>query len=413
MRTWMIIAIFTTHAALGQVPVNNNWWSAANVGGAVSASAGINVTSSKFTNQFARGLLLSEHLDNGSKKSQYGNLNAQGLNRVGMDYEVSLAGSHRIGQSPHQVVWKVSDAAHLDAAVDRDLYGLAFYGNQRYAGDTISIGGSEAFGMRYQKIGLGWNYIISEHTRTHVMLNYVNGEQLVEVQFERARLYTSNLGDTLDVDVLGTYRQSDSGQVGFASPNGAGLSIDLGFVTTFQAKSSEWVFQAAVYDLGMVQWGGRTIEVSADTIVNWTGVALPDLEGVDSEFTTQLEDSVNHLVDGVSKNQTHNTWLAGTAAISLMQSKSKGIEFGGGAAVRWQANYAPFSYLVGGYQFSQAIGASMQVGYGGYGTIQAGINFDARFEHFLVELQLANLEAWAVPSRFGGASGRLNLQYVF
>ena len=53
----------------------------------------------------------------------------------------------------------------------KDLYGLAFYGNERYIGDTMDMSGSSASLTSYQKVGFG---LIHPTSKSSVTFNVYN-----------------------------------------------------------------------------------------------------------------------------------------------------------------------------------------------------------------------------------------------
>ena len=183
--------------------------------------------------------------------------------------------------------------------------------------------------------------------------------------------------------------------------------------TRLSAGNSEWDLSFDVVDLGRVFWQPRTIVSEIDTLVNWTGVGLPEVDEIDDTFTKNLSDSLSGSVNGLIGKSRYQNWLPGAFHTQILQSRPQGAEWGGGAVVRWHAGYNPFAYLLGGYQFNKFIDCHAVLGYGGFGDVQFGLQAKAMFDHLQAGLSIQNLEGWILPKSHLGASGRLSIQYLF
>ena len=409
----VIFLLSLMHNAYAQKPVNHNWWVGSDQRSFIMLNAGINATSADFSNRFVEELVLSDQLTQETIGNEIKALNSS-KNSVGLDYEMAVQGAWNVKYSSHSLLFKIADVAHLDANIPKNITKLVFKGNKSYAGDTLDFSGLSAMGMRYQQMAIGWQYQPTPSSAVFALVSYINGEQYVEGDFERSWLYTSVLGDTLSTSLNGGFSLSDTGRSGFAVNNGSGAAIDLGFHMQFEAEESTWDFDFAINNLGMIQWSKKTLNVNLDSNYTWRGIEIEDITNVNGQFAeNELADSLSGgVIENINK-QKKNVWLPGAIHAELLQRRDAGFETGGGWVMRWNANFNPFVYLKNGYRFNDHIATHLSFGYGGYGTVQAGLSGSFEWSHFAANLELRNMEALILPGRFAGGSGVVNVRYLF
>ena len=399
--------------AAAQKPINYNWWIGTESKSFVMINTGLNFTSADFSNRFAGQLLLTDQLTTDAIDSELKALNPT-KNTIGFDSEIAIQGAWNLKSSSYSWLFKLGEVAHLNANIPKNTTKLIFKGNKSYAGDTLDFSGINVMGVRYQQIAVGWQYQPKPNSAFFVLLSYINGEQYFEADLERSWLYTSKLGDTLSTSIKGAGSISDTGRMGLGVNNGSGAAIDLCFHTQFGGEESIWDFDFAVNNLGMIQWTDKTLSIDVDSNYTWQGLEIDDITNVNGQFAeNELSDS---LVDGILNSvgkAKKNVWLPGAIHAELLQRRLKGFETGGGWVMRWNANFDPFVYLKNGYRFNQYIATHLSTGYGGYGAFQAGISGTFEWSHFAASLELRNLEALILPSRFAGGSGIMNFRYLF
>ena len=369
------------------------------------------VASDGLNNRFLSGLLLSDQLDSNQISEQSDALNDNDRMRVGGDYYYELIGRYQIGEGPHSVLFNIGDMGHADSRLSKSVFDLVMRGNASSRGDTVYIDNNFLQFMRYQKVGIGWKYAPTHAMSYSVMASFVNGEAFGRFELDRASLYTSNLGDTLDIDARGVGYLSDTGNVGFAKHNGAGMVLDLGFVHQFESMDRTWTFTATVRDIGFIQWQSKTEQYPIDTAITFTGIAIGEVSSVETSLDQNaLEDSlVNGLTNDFSRGKV-NQVVPGWLQLEVHQQADKGIVFGGGLTARWMANYRTYGWLNVGYAFTPSLQIESEIGYGGYGKLQVGMH--ARFTSDRVNCyaRVGNLESWVLQDQFGGMSGAFGVQ---
>lgn len=414
MRLLVTISfVFLMEFGFSQKAINSKWWLNSQHKSFVMINTGINATSADFSNRFASELVFSDQLNTETIDQELKGLNKT-ENIIGLDYELALHGGWSIGNGAHSVLFKMADVAHLNATIPKHFTRLIFKGNKSFAGDTLDFSSLNTMGVRYQQMAIGWHYQPTPNSGFFALLSYINGEQFVDANLNRSWLYTSALGDTLSTIVNGSFAISDTARSGFGTNNGSGAAIDFGFHMQFGGEESDWDFDFAINNLGMIRWDGQTINADIDTNYLWRGIQVVDITNLNGQFAeNELADS---LSDGVMSNlvkQNRIMWLPGAIHAELLQRRDIGIETGGGWVYRWNANFDPFVYLKSGYRFSDHVATHLSVGYGGYGTFQAGLSSAFEWTHFAASIELRNIEAILLPGRFAGGGALLNVRYLF
>lgn len=400
-------------AARAQKATSFQWWSESEHRSFAGVYGGAAAAASHFSNQYASNLLFDSRLDDRKVMDQRSRLSTDD-NRAGGDYELAFAARLGMKDARHALLIKLSDVIHADARVSASAFDLLMYGNKPFSGDTVQLSSMDLYYTRFQQAGLGWAFRPDPGTEFFAMLHYVNGEQLIDAQFERGWLYTSPLGDTLSAEATGRYVQSDTGNIGFGRPNGAGASLDIGFTKKIDGPGASWFLNVAAGNLGMIQWKPASLHVDADSSIEFTGIALGDFRTVDERFGQgQLEDSLGSGFEKALGRGVYNRWLPAWFQAGIMQHKEKGMEVGGGLSARWRSNYHPFGWFICGYRFNSLIAAHADFGYGGYGRLQVALQGSLNHQRYGVQVRVGNIESFVMPSRFGGVSAAIGGRYCF
>lgn len=412
---YLVFLVFVVFPLLitAQKALPSRWIVHGNTKSFAGIQAGFGVASGSFTNDFAYNLMLDDVLDDTRVTDQAERLSPS-ENTAGGDYELALVAKLGVKQGPHSVLLRLSDAGHADIDISRKAFELAMYGNKRYAGDTVELSPMDMRVWRYQQVGIGWAFEPRPGLAFHVMGNYVNGEQLLEVALDRMWLYTSPMGDTLSWDVKGSSVQSDTGNVGFARPNGSGFCIDMGADWAFDAVGSGWELGVELRNAGIVQWSPRSVHFEADSAIEFTGIIIGDLRTVEEQFSDGvLADSLEAGVESTFHKGVVNRLMPGWLQVELMQQKDRGTEAGMGMTVRWKSNYTPYGWITAGYRFNGHIATHAEFGYGGYGAFQCAVQAVFDYKRFSALARIGNLESFVVPARFGGGAGMVGARYWF
>ena len=378
--------------------------------GAVSLSGYGGFASDGVGNAFLGDLLFEDVLASDRIDDQVGRLN--GTTLLGGDYRSVLHASLSLKASPWSLRVNFGDVGHLSTRFGEDLFGLVFKGNKSFAGSTADLSEGSFQWTRYQKLGFGagWQDVANAFA---VDLSFINGQQHVAAELDRATLYTSENGDTLRADVNARLGATDSAGGSFAAHNGGGFGVDMFFARRFAALQSDWEVQVQVRDLGWVQWhpGGEVWNI--DTIIEFTGIEVNDFSqfGENNTFGADLNDSVSAATSGWKGGGTQESYLPGWAQFSIRQRVDKGVEMGMGVVWRWATQAKTYAWLESAYRFNEHWVAGAELGYGGFGKVQVGLGGAYVTKSLMVRLRLANLDALIAPAPGGGATVSVGIQY--
>ena len=329
--------------------------------------------------------------------------------RIGFDYSTSFAATWAIDENPWSISFLLSDHFHGSGELTNDMLSLGFKGNSTSLGEELDLGPSRAQWFQFQKIGLGGTHE-ALHSSISLSLSYVNVQRWGSLVLDQSSLYTSQLGDTLRYDLIGSFSMSDTSG-GARRHRGGGAAVDLAYTRTFTLEDVTWRLSGVVRDLGMVQNHAGT-GWDWDTLGDFTGILDVDLLALeDGSLADQLSDSADRSLRSFQNGGVRNSWLPGWGQISMEQEKDKGLLVGFGATWRWHANADPYAWVSVGHRFNERWMISGDLGYGGYGTIQSNLRAVMELTSIRAYLRLSNVEALLLSNSLAGAGVAVGIQY--
>lgn len=284
-----------------------------------------------------------------------------------------------------------------------DLFGLAFYGNDRYVGDTIDMSGTDISFVSFQKFGFG---LVDAKTKSSVSLNVYNISNRVSGDFRDLQIAQSSDGMEVNVVMDGEVdvKKNNKFNQGF----GFGIDADFRFsVAWYKERIAKIQFLAKNVGFGyMIEDQKR---YSFDTTINYTGFEFKDLIG-DNAI---LSDSVN-LLDtlGIASSDVNPVFmLPGFIQIGKMidrNSKYKLQEFFG-IRVYPTLIYSPYIFAGANYKAMDWLNVGASLSYGGFAGFKTGIYANISFAKFHAGLGTDNLIG-ALSKKGNGQSLYLKLR---
>lgn len=186
----------------------------------------------------------------------------------------------------------------------KDFFGLAFYGNQRFLGDTLSMSGMNATLTSFQKFGVG---IINAKSKASVTLNFYNIDNHFDAHFRTLELIQDESGDSFSVEMDGEVEIPKNSQMnqGF----GVGIDVDFRLPIAWGAENTAYVqFQAKNIGVGFSSQPYK--RYYTDTTIAFDGFTFDQLIG-DNSFLGDTSISVNSVMDsiGIYSNNFRPTYL--------------------------------------------------------------------------------------------------------
>lgn len=331
---------------------------------------------------------------------------------IGADYGTKLSLDWPINGTSLSILGTVSDHFHASGEWNKDLSALALKGNTPYQGERMDIGPSGFRWAQFQKLGFGIRKR-DLNSSMDIMVSYVNLEQFGQVELQQSSLYTSEIGDTLEFDLLGEFSMSDTSG-GQRSHHGGGVAIDLSYHQVLKALDQDWAVSFIARDLGLVQAhpGGQHWQV--DTMGSFSGILNVGFDDLtNGTLGESLQDSLDRSVNSFRSGGTQNIWLPGWIQLSMQQEKEKGFMFGLGGTWRPQAYGDPFGWVLIDHRFNSKWQVGADLGYGGYGSFQSSVRGLLNLKFLDLFLRVSNLEALILQNSFGGFGVSGGIQYRF
>lgn len=329
--------------------------------------AGSEHLSAKFINKYIRG----GYINSDTKNAFFDKLD--GLNSAGaiLNTEVSLKkfkSTEGFLRSYYSI--GVEDYSQYDAYFTKDLFGLYFYGNEKYRNTNADLSSMDVSQIRFQTIKLG-------HFRKFgkfgigLNLGYVSGQSHIHIKTNNSKLFTEKDGKYLDLTLQATGISTDLDNNKWFSTQGSGFALDLQALYEYRNQS---FIQVSVNRLGSIKWNDKYKEQSIDTVYNYSGVEIKSL--LDS-FVLDLKSPEELKDELVISRPVSDRKLQLPHMISIhlrhqfvedklwLMSRINFMDYGRyKTSVQTELNYQWLNFLTVG----------IDAGVGGYSTWNAGVN---------------------------------------
>jgi hypothetical protein len=366
---------------------------------------------------FVDALLLGQFINSSTISNVSNNLDTE--NRLGAELNYSITYKFKPDTlsrySGINFFFSLQNRTHLDGRFSGDLFNLVFNGNSMFAGQTANLDNFNLNVLQYQQFQIGISsQLKASGIHFGIGLSALNGEQYKNILAKKAELYTSADGQYINLNSDIIYKQSNPGNTGLGSSNGAGFGIDA-----FAEKSitlSEGLTEKTrieLKDIGLIRWNANSRTETADSLYHYEGISVNNiLDPKNPAFSKLNTDSiVNKAVKTVSGKIT--SVLPGIIHINSVTSYkrwqlSKGIRY------MYDANYRLNIYLTGNYFITKKLMVSLGAAYGGYSVFSANAGIGADLGRgYLVHVYSANIDGFIVPQIATGQSACIQLTKKF
>lgn len=372
---------------------------------------------SNINNEFVNAFRNSEYLNNTIKDNALSKLNNK--NRLGYDFKygflVEIPFDSLFHRENSSLVFGLSNVDHLDAAFTKDLFQFAFYGNKPFAGKDINLSESNLSIIKYQTFDVGY---ISYKTKNDVKLkdgvifSIIKGQQNTSISIPNGKIFTEELGRNIDIDANYYYNSSDTSQKGIGAFNGYGVSTQ--FFTQIALKNKA-ILQFKVNDLGFIKWNKQSLELSADTSYQYSGIVVNNIFDLNDSLLNDIsQDSIINTISTTNTNREYSTALPTRLTIDYIQQLNNRLKMQLGISIRALANYFPLIYSNWYYNISNSFITKAHISYGGYAKLNfglaLGLNLKNKVKTFV---GTSNIESLVLPKTTFAQSAFVGLQYYF
>jgi hypothetical protein len=338
-----------------------------------------NALSSKF---LFGGNITNEIKDNSLEKHK-------GINRLGLDItseleyrnmKVNLFGKENLGFTV-----KGGYYSYMSSLYSKDLFGLAFYGNESFLGENADFSGSRFSAMTFQKIGFG---VIDKKKKSNVSLNLYAISNYSEGNVRDGKLFQSDSGDSVSLTFDGEFQ--------YASTNtflkGYGVGVDLDFRIPVVLKEGKTAYiQFLAKNLGFAHVNSTVTQYSADTVLNFDGFTFNQLIGDANIFNanSSILDTLGIDSTSITKIRFLPGFIQIGKIVDVMNTSKLQSFFG--VRMYPSVSYVPMIYAGVQYKTARWLDLGANVSYGGFTTLRFGLYSQIKLNKFALGISSENL----------------------
>lgn len=328
----------------------------------------IDYSGTAIQNAMSEKLIYGGFIDNESKKSSFDRHKVHNKFGVELNSEIEYR-NYSLGnfmKGNYGLYVRGGYGAFGSTSYTGDLFGLTFYGNQRYIGDTANFSGSEMNFVAFQKIGFGF---VSKKMKSSLGINYYNISNYGDAFVRQGALSSDSSGTNMELALDARLQYTGGAQFN----KGWGLGFDGDF--RFQAdwiKDRKAYFQAQFRNVGLMQINSVN-QYLVDSVYTYSGFKLNQLVGDNRLSFENQEEILDSL--GVSKTERKlTTFLPGFVQIGKIvdEHATQSIQSFFGVRLYTTLAYNPLVY--GGVQYKAYswMKIGLQAIYGGFAKFRLG-----------------------------------------
>ncbi len=399
--------LFVSACAMAQVPslllmTNDTAWKSKSMMAFVSGEGGI--ASNSVDVRFMQKSLLGGHIQRDHIDNLWKNMPEN--SRVGyavnaqlelLNFRDTLFGKPNLGLRA-----ALSTHYHGYVAFQPNAFELVYRGNANDDALSTELGPISMQSQAWQKFGFG---LFNKKTLSGVTLSLVEGQSYRSLHADQLSLYTSGIGDSLNLQVSGDYFRSDTTRNGWA--NGSGIGACLDFDYNLLLDNGDGFVGLSVRNLGFVAWNDLSEQYRLNSSLNWEGVDATDWLGgeLDSLSLPDWNDSLN--TDRVQKTMVKA--LPATIQLRYLHKWKGNRYWETGVSFKPNAAAVPLVYAGLSHAIGKGLWLSERVSYGGYGGFAIGADVQwLSTNSWFLRAGATQLEGWILPGT-GGRSVYFNL----
>ena len=288
------------------------------------------------------------------------------------------------------------------ASYTDDIFGLTFFGNQRYLGDTARFTGTEANLVNFQKIGFG---LVSKNLKSSLGINYYNITNYAEGFVRFGELSSDSTGSNVNLALDSRVQIANSSK--FNKGWGIGLDGDFRFKAQW-INEREAFFQAQFKNIGLMTINDVDV-YSVDSTYSFSGFTYAQLFGDNAINFDNEEEIMDSL--GVKKgNRSITTFLPGFVQIGKIvdQHSDQNLQSFFGVRLYTTLAYNPLIFGGAEYKFYPWMKVGVQAIYGGFSKFRVGFYSQYSVKNFYFAIGSENLIG-ALTNKGSGQSIHLRL----
>lgn len=399
-----ILSIFIAFAS--GISAQNNFFLADTNANQIVVNSYGGVASNAIPQNFMNKFIFPGFIDKDLKDEASGKLKDENI--FGGEFITDINTYFKPGSFTKNGFWGVGFGTNIEGNLNftKDLFNLIFYGNKPYAGQTLDLNNTsfEAIGYSHIDFTLGKSYKKNQATHNYwIDLGVVLGHNFTSFNLPLASVYTEPNGSYVDVTIKdGEMAFSDTSSTSLI--NGFGGKLNLNY--HYQSEKTTLLVQAK--NIGGISWNSVT-SYDIDTTLRFEGIEVDDI----FEFSDSVLNEVT-TIDSLVNTKKGRAFRMLPIDFNVYYKKDLGkLAIDAIARYRIFTNYNPY-VRVGAYYKLPIFTPGVTVAYGGYGSLQVGLNTELNLAKKLkIVLGTNNILGAIVPNSSTALDAYLGMRLHF
>lgn len=364
-------------------------------------------SSTSVYNEMSKKLLFGGFISNDVKDDSFSK--HKGINRFGFDISGELEYRNlKVNFIKENIGFIVKGGYYnyMSLLYSKELFGMTFYGNERYLGENIDFSGSRFQTMSFQKIGFG---LIDKKSKSNVTLNFYSVSNYAEANVREGQLFQSESGDSVSLTLDGTFDYTAENS--FIKGYGVGIDLDFRLPVVLGKEQISYV-QFLAKNLGVAHINSRITRYAADTIFTFDGLTFDQLYGDASIFNDQFSLLDTLGVDSMSVTKIR--MLPGFVQVGkIVDDHSEArIQSFFGVRIYPSLTYSPLIYAGAHFRTTKWLDLGANISYGGFTGFRTGIYSQVKLKNFALGISSEDVLGF-VAKRAKGQSLIIRMRCTF
>jgi len=301
----------------------------------------------------------------------------------------------------------------VGARFNQDAFNLVFRGNAPFAGTTMRSENLSLNSMSWNQLGASFTKEIKSAGNDKYWFeagaSWVFMREYTRLSMPRAHLFTSGIGDSLNLSYQLDVTRKDKNELGFY-PLSHGASFNLQFGGMRQKNNLSHYWRVSVSDLGLVSLGAAGASYTKDSAFGINGWEVPFTPyGIDSNasFSNYFDTLLNRM-------NPRRSGLNSLVSLPALLSFSKGVYLSNGRHIFGNLVYRAYPGFiprvsVGYGKYVGRFYYGSQLSYGGVNALDVRTFAACTIKNLRVRMDINSVEGLLFPGRLGGAGATLLL----